>query len=100
IQYAYVDRPLELWDVQTSYASRPWASELASAGRPLSFRTLSAIRARGIELTRITHAAGLSSTGSPTLDRQLPRPERYAIDEEAAALVRSTKRRGGRVIAV
>ncbi|MFO0556119.1 MAG: S-adenosylmethionine:tRNA ribosyltransferase-isomerase [Polyangiaceae bacterium] len=100
IQYAYVDRALELWDVATSYASRPWASELASAGRPLRWSLLGELRRRGVELARVTHAASLSSTGDPALDAALPRAERYRIDEDAALAIHRAKARGGRVIAV
>ena len=39
IQYAYLERPLELWSVQTVYAVRPWAVEMPSAGRPFDWRT-------------------------------------------------------------
>jgi S-adenosylmethionine:tRNA ribosyltransferase-isomerase len=100
IQYAYTQRPLALWDVQTCYASRPWASEMPSAGWPLSFATLSRVRARGAEVSRVTHGAGLSSTGEPALDARLPLPERFAVDETCVAAVATARRRGGRVIAV
>jgi S-adenosylmethionine:tRNA ribosyltransferase-isomerase len=39
IQYAHVPAPLDLWSVQNAYASRPWAVENPSAGRPLRART-------------------------------------------------------------
>ena len=73
VQYSYVERPLELWDVQNRFASRPWAFELPSAGRPVTFALLGELRARGVALAVVTHAAGLSSTGSASLDRRLPR---------------------------
>ncbi|HEV8245655.1 MAG TPA: S-adenosylmethionine:tRNA ribosyltransferase-isomerase [Polyangiaceae bacterium] len=100
VQYAYLAAPLELWHVQSHFASRPWAVELASAGRPLSFGLLFELRRRGIEIGSVTHAAGLSSTGSERLDRRLPMAERYAIPEGTCELVRATRQRGGRVIAV
>lgn len=100
VQYAYAARPLELWDVQNRYASRPWAFELPSAGRPLSFETLFAIEARGAKVSYVTHAASLSSTGSATLDARLPLPERYEISADAAAAIAWSRREGGRVIAV
>lgn len=100
VQYAYMQPVLELWDVQTAYAGRPWASEMPSAGRPLSWRLLGLLRGRGVEIARITHGAGLSSTGDPELDRRLPLPERYRIDERAARAVNEAKGRGRRVIAV
>lgn len=99
IQYAYLSRPLALWDVQNRYAAEPWAFELPSAGRPLSFELLFELERRGTTLARVTHAAGISSTGAPELDRRLPLPERYAVPEATAEAVAKARRRGGRVVA-
>jgi S-adenosylmethionine:tRNA ribosyltransferase-isomerase len=99
IQYAYVDRPLDLWLVQNRYAARPWAVELPSAGRPLTWGLLRALRRVGVELAAITHAAGISSTGSDALDRRLPLAERYAVAVDTVAAIRAARRRGGRVVA-
>ncbi|HUH02564.1 MAG TPA: S-adenosylmethionine:tRNA ribosyltransferase-isomerase [Kofleriaceae bacterium] len=97
VQYAHLDDDLELWSVQTAYAGRPWAAEMPSAGRPLSWSLLAALRARGVTIARLTHAAGLSATGDPALDAALPLPERYDLPAETvAALSEAT----GRVIAV
>jgi S-adenosylmethionine:tRNA ribosyltransferase-isomerase len=79
IQYAHRRELLPLYVVQTAYAARPWAVEMPSAGRPLTWDTLLALRRRGVELAYLTHAAGLSSTGDDELDRALPWPERYEI---------------------
>jgi S-adenosylmethionine:tRNA ribosyltransferase-isomerase len=100
VQYSYVERPLELWDVQNRYASRPWAFEPPSAGRPLTFGILGELRARGVALAAVTHAAGLSSLGSTSLDRLLPVPEQSDIPAETVHAVEATKARGGRVVAV
>jgi S-adenosylmethionine:tRNA ribosyltransferase-isomerase len=100
IQYAYLSQPLSLWDVQSSYASRPWAVELPSAGKPLNFETLFRIGARGVTVSHVTHAAGLSSTGDALLDARLPVAERYELSESSAAQIRAVKERGGRVVAV
>jgi S-adenosylmethionine:tRNA ribosyltransferase-isomerase len=100
VQYAYLDRPLELWDVQTAYAARPWAVETPSAGRPLTWRLLTALRAAGVRTATVTHAAGLSSTGDADLDARLPFPERYEVPVETAAAVRRAHSLGGRVVAV
>ena len=72
IQYAHVPAPLALWDVWTNLAAKPFAFEAPSAGFALDWQTLTAWRRRGIELATITHAAGISSTGDPDLDEQLP----------------------------
>jgi S-adenosylmethionine:tRNA ribosyltransferase-isomerase len=100
IQYSYAAEPLQLWDVQNRYASRPWAFELPSAGRPLTFEALFAIEKRGATLTHITHAASISSTGNVKLDARLPLAERYEISEQAAATLRRAREDDGRVIAV
>lgn len=100
VQYAYLARDLSLWSVQTVYSARPWAVEMPSAGRPLSWEILLALRARGVELAWLTHAAGLSSSGDPALDRLLPLPERYEIPAATAAAIERTQLRGGRVLAV
>ena len=100
VQYSYVRAPLALWHVQTAYASRPWAAEAPSAGRPLTWRVLLEARRRGIALAAVTHAAGLSSTGEPALDAALPLPERFDIPEETVAAVRRARAARGRVVAV
>ena len=92
VQYRYVARPLDLWHVQTSYGARPWAVEMPSAGRPLRWELLLALRARGVEIARVTHAAGLSSTGDPALDAALPLPERYDIPASTVDAVTRAER--------
>jgi len=99
IQYAYLERPLALWDVQNGYAARPVAFEPPSAGRPLTFATLFELERSGVTLTRVTHAAGISSSGSGSLDARLPLPERYEIGADASAALARTQKAGGRVIA-
>ncbi len=96
IQYAHVSSPLELWSVQTGYAARPWAVEMPSAGRPLSFELVLELRRRGVAFATLTHAAGLSATGDPAIDAALPLPERYEIPAATVAAVD----RARRVIAV
>jgi S-adenosylmethionine:tRNA ribosyltransferase-isomerase len=100
IQYAYVERPLALYNVVLPYAGRPWASEMPSAGRPLDFAALSRLRAGGIQVVAITHGAGISSTGDAALDRALPFPERYAIGSQAAAAIEAARCAGKRIVAV
>ena len=92
VQYAHVPEPLPLWAVQTPYASRPWALEMPSAGRALSVSVLTAIRSRGATVARLTHAAGLSATGDPTLDARLPLAERYEIPVETVRALEGARR--------
>jgi S-adenosylmethionine:tRNA ribosyltransferase-isomerase len=92
VQYAHLDAPLELWDAQNRYASRPWAMESPSAGRPLTFGLVAALRARGVAIATLTHACGLSSTGDAELDAALPFPERYDLPAATIdAVARATR---------
>jgi S-adenosylmethionine:tRNA ribosyltransferase-isomerase len=99
VQYAHVAAPLALWDTQTPFASRPWAVEQPSAGRPLAWRLLSAVRERGVELAWLTHAAGLSSTGDAAIDAALPLAERFDIPGRTVAAIAAAKGRGAKVVA-
>jgi S-adenosylmethionine:tRNA ribosyltransferase-isomerase len=100
VQYSYLKAPLHLWDVQTPYASRPWAAELPSAGRPLVGTVLAGLAARGVAVATLTHAAGLSSTGDRDLDARLPLPERFEVPETTVAGVLAARAAGRRVVAV
>jgi S-adenosylmethionine:tRNA ribosyltransferase-isomerase len=100
VQYSYVDAPLALWDVQTSFAMRPWAVEMPSAARPLNGEVLSLLRRRGVRIATLTHAAGLSATGDEALDAALPLAEPYEIPASTAHAVVDAMRRGERVVAV
>ena len=100
IQYAHRPDALPLFAVQTAYASRPWAAEMPSAGRPLTWDTLLALRRANIELATLTHAAGLSATGDEALDQALPWPERYELPRATVTAIGRTRARGGRVVAV
>lgn len=100
IQYSYLEHTLPLWAVQNVYAGRPWAFEMPSAGRPLSWEILFGLQRRGVSWASLTHAAGLSSTGDPAVDAALPLPERFDIPESTARAVVTARQSGGRVIAV
>jgi S-adenosylmethionine:tRNA ribosyltransferase-isomerase len=100
VQYSYAARPLSIWHTQTAYAARPWAVEAPSAGLALTWDLLLELRRRGIELARVTHAAGLSSTGDPLLDARLPLAERYDVSAPTVSAIERARRRGGRIVAV
>jgi S-adenosylmethionine:tRNA ribosyltransferase-isomerase len=100
VQYAHRTQPLALHAVQTAYASRPWAAEMPSAGRPLTWDVLLGLRRAGIAVASLTHAAGLSSTGDAVLDSALPWPERYELPSATVAAIDDARARGGRVIAI
>ncbi|KGM32371.1 S-adenosylmethionine:tRNA ribosyltransferase-isomerase, partial [Inquilinus limosus] len=100
IQYAHVPAPLALWDVWTRIAADPVAFEPPSAGFALDWALLAAWRRRGIGFATLTHAAGISSTGDPALDRRLPFDEPYRIPEATAAAVAQAKATGRRIVAI
>ena len=89
-----------MWDVWTRIAADPIAFEPPSAGFALDWRTLEAWRERGVGFATLTHAAGISSTGNPTLDRQLPFDEPYIIPEPTAALIGQAQSKNGRIVAI
>jgi S-adenosylmethionine:tRNA ribosyltransferase-isomerase len=100
IQYAYLPEPIALSTLQSRFAARPWAVEMPSAGRPLTFGLLRALRERGVELHALTHAAGLSSTGSDALDARLPLPERYELPDSTVRAIARARAGGHHVVAV
>jgi S-adenosylmethionine:tRNA ribosyltransferase-isomerase len=92
IQYSYLGDDLPLSAVQTAWATRPWSMEMPSAARPITVATLLALKARGVRIATLTHAAGLSSTGDDAIDALLPLPERYEIPAATIAAIRSASR--------
>lgn len=100
IQYAHIDEPLALWDVWTPVASRPVAYEPPSAGFLLDWKLLGELRRKGIAFATLTHAAGISSTGDPDLDRRLPFDEPYHLPTETVEAIERTHALGGRVVAL
>lgn len=100
VQYRHLDAALTRGAVQTPFAVRPWAMEMPSTGRPLSWALLDKLQSQGIGHVFLTHAAGLSATGDPALDAALPLPERYWIPDATIAAIKCAKAAGSRVIAV
>jgi S-adenosylmethionine:tRNA ribosyltransferase-isomerase len=100
VQYAHVQQPLALWDTWTPIAATPVAFEPPSAGFMLDWRTLAAMRHKGVEFATLTHAAGLSSTGDGTLDALLPFDEPYHIPVRTADALRQARGLRRRVVAV
>lgn len=100
IQYAHLAVRLALWDVWTPVAGPPVAFEPPSAGFALDWRTLAALRFRDIAFATLTHAAGISSTGDPELDRRLPFDEPYRIPRATASAIHNVRARGGRIVAI
>jgi S-adenosylmethionine:tRNA ribosyltransferase-isomerase len=99
IQYAHLSQPLEIGDTWTRIASQPVAFEPPSASFMLDWAMIQLLRSRRARFATLTHAAGISSTGDPDLDRLLPFEEPYHIPSSTAALI-DTNRGRGRVIAI
>lgn len=100
IQYRYLAREMTLAELSTPFAARPWSVELPSAGRTLTQALLREMRDAGVEVHALTHAAGPSATGDPSLDAILPLPERYEIPAATARAVMRAKTEGRSVVAV
>jgi len=100
VQYAHVPEPLAVWDTWTALAARPVAFEPPSAGFALTWAAVAALTARGIRFATLTHAAGLSSTGDPSLDARLPLDEPYDIPRSTARLVNRARPHRRRIVAI
>jgi S-adenosylmethionine:tRNA ribosyltransferase-isomerase len=100
VQYAHVVQPLAIFDTWSAIAASPAAFEPPSAGFVLSWATLEALAAGGIEFATLTHAAGLSSTGDPRLDARLPLDEPYHIPRVTAEAISRVRAHRGRIVAV
>jgi S-adenosylmethionine:tRNA ribosyltransferase-isomerase len=95
IAYGYLEHPAPLSDYQTIFAAEPGSAEMPSAGRPFSGRLVAGLVSRGVVLAPVVLHTGVSSPeiGEP------PAPERFRVPAATAALVNSTLRTGGRVVA-
>jgi S-adenosylmethionine:tRNA ribosyltransferase-isomerase len=100
IQYAHIKEPLALYDVWTKIAADPIAFEPPSAGFALDWQTQARWRQRGVGFATLTHTAGISSTGDPTLDLRLPFDEPYRIPEQTAAAITKAKLSDRQVVAI
>jgi S-adenosylmethionine:tRNA ribosyltransferase-isomerase len=100
IQYAHISETLALWDVWTSIAGAPVAYEPPSAGFVLDWQMIAAFEEHGIEFATLTHAAGISSTGDPELDRMLPLDEPYRIPVATEEAIAAALCEGRRIVAI
>jgi S-adenosylmethionine:tRNA ribosyltransferase-isomerase len=100
IQYAHIKEPLALYDVWTKIAADPIAFEPPSAGFALDWQSQARWRQRGVGFATLTHTAGISSTGDPTLDLRLPFDEPYRIPEQTAAAITKAKLVDRQVVAI
>jgi S-adenosylmethionine:tRNA ribosyltransferase-isomerase len=96
ITYGYVPGRWPLSIYQTVFGLIPGSAEMASAGRPFTERLVTQLVSRGIVIAPILLHAGVSSLDAD----EAAQPERFSVPETTAALVRHTRRTGGRVIAI
>jgi len=100
IQYSYLRLDLALWDQQTIFAGAPIALEPPSASFVLTWDLLFRLRAKGVEIHKLTHGTGLSNTGDHAIDGLLPTRERYQIPGVTAEAILRARQESRRVIAV
>jgi S-adenosylmethionine:tRNA ribosyltransferase-isomerase len=96
IAYPYIPKPFPLSAYQTVFARTAGSAEMPSAGRPFTRSLLACLRRSGVQLARL-----LLHTGVASLEQhEEPYEEWYEVPMRTANLVRATRARGGRVIAV
>jgi S-adenosylmethionine:tRNA ribosyltransferase-isomerase len=102
IRYGYLARPHPLADYQTIFARVPGSSEMPSAGRPFTRRTLDDLRDRGVGVAPLWLHTGVSSLELEPGIGDLPPvyPEPFEVPAETARRIRATRCAGGRVVAV
>jgi S-adenosylmethionine:tRNA ribosyltransferase-isomerase len=96
ITYGRRERHWPLAAYQSVFAMRPGSAEMASAGRPFTDRMVVDLVRRGVTVAPVTLHAGVSSLEA----HEPPADEWYEVPATTAALVRHTRRAGGRVVAV
>lgn len=101
VRYEYVSAPWNLDYYQTVYAREPGSAEMPSAGRAFTWKTLFNLKRKGIDTAYLTLHATLSSYMDDHLDSQHPvSEEEYLINESTAEKINTTRKSGGRIIAV
>ncbi|MFD9128241.1 S-adenosylmethionine:tRNA ribosyltransferase-isomerase [Kitasatospora sp. NPDC059571] len=96
IRYGYVDRDWPIEAYQTVVAAVPGSSEMPSAARPFTTRTVAHLAARGVLVAPVTLHTGVASPEA----HEAPYAERFHVPESTAALVGAVRSAGGRVVAV
>jgi S-adenosylmethionine:tRNA ribosyltransferase-isomerase len=96
IAYGYLDRAYPLSAYQTVFGIRPGSAEMPSAGRPFTDALVTALVARGVAVAPVTLHTGVSSQEAG----EAPQPEWFEVPPATARLVETTRKAGGRVVAV
>jgi S-adenosylmethionine:tRNA ribosyltransferase-isomerase len=96
IAYGRPDRRWPLADYQTVFAREPGSAEMPSAGRPFTAELVTSLVSAGVAVAPVVLHAGVSSLEAD----EPPLPERFRVPPATARLVETTRRAGGRVVAV
>lgn len=96
VTYSYIPDPFPLSAYQTVYAGLEGSAEMPSAGRPFTRSMLARLRRCGIRLAKLVLHTGVASLENG----EEPYEEWYEVPQRTAQLVRETKSRGGRIVAV
>lgn len=88
---------------QTVYARQPGAIAAPTAGLHFSSEILEEVRRSGIGITEVTLHVGIGTfkpVSAELVEEHRMDSERYEVGEAAAAVIRDTRARGGRIVAV
>ena len=96
IQYGYLRSRYPLAEYQTIFAADSGSAEMPSAGRPFTRDLVDRLGVAGVTVAPITLHTGVSSQDAG----EAPQSEWFSVPASTAELVTSTRRSGGRVIAV
>ena len=99
----YINRPPEesdKADYQTVYALHPGSVACPTAGLHMTKEILAQLEAKGVRIARLTLHVGAGTfrpVESATVEEHVMHEERYTLSEEAAEIINSTHRSGGKV---
>ena len=96
IRYSYVTRSWPESMYQTIFATEPGSAEMPSAGRPFTPELVTRLVSAGIQIAPVLLHTGVASLE----DHEPPYEEYFRVTRETADRVNSTRRAGGRVVAV
>jgi S-adenosylmethionine:tRNA ribosyltransferase-isomerase len=96
IRYSYVTRSWPASMYQTIFATEPGSAEMPSAGRPFTPELVTRLVSAGIQIAPVLLHTGVASLE----DHEPPYEEYFRVTRETADRVNSTRRAGGRVVAV
>ena len=96
IRYSYVTRSWPESMYQTIFATEPGSAEMPSAGRPFTPELVTRLVSAGIQIAPVLLHTGVASLE----DHEPPYEEYFRVTRETADRINSTRRAGGRVVAV